>query len=122
MEITPDLIEKWENIGLLINAKNKNNLVFAYEYVIKKILEDETYYIRKNIPNSSIIIVILHGLFNKFTIDLSQKFIINKIDKLLKIINNDFDKFIEINGYIDIFIEERFVSEFVRENHFNIIL
>jgi hypothetical protein len=122
MEITDELIDKWKRIGILDNVKNINNLVFAYEYSANKLLISDILIDFNNIEIC--IFPILYRIFNKFSIDLPQDFIKNKINKIIEEFGFEFNIFMIQNNHLrDQFdLEASFCFQFSRKLHFNIIL
>lgn len=121
MEITDELIEKWNNIGMLLGAKNYDNLVFAYEYILNKYNNE---YILNFNNSSTYIVAILYRIFRNISIDLPQDFIKNKIDSMIENFENEFKIYIESNNQFreEFDLEATFCLIFSRKNHFNIIL
>jgi hypothetical protein len=75
-----ELITKWENIGFLVNSKNKRNLALACEFSALYLLDNiETY----NGEITTLTHPVIIRIFNKVEQDLPAELIFNKVIQII---------------------------------------
>ena len=75
-----ELITKWENIGFLINAKNKRNLALACEFSGLYLIDNIEKY---NDELTTLIFPVVVRIFNKIERDLSTDYIFNLVIRII---------------------------------------
>lgn len=75
-----ELITKWENIGFLVNAKNKRNLALACEFSALYLLDNIEKY---NGEITTLTHPVIVRIFNKVEQDLPAELIFNKVIQII---------------------------------------